>query len=62
MIAMNRQDMISALKEIREYFDQRADADYSGIRICYVPNKEMALLDVVETIIENMEFTPINRL
>ena len=42
--AQNR-DLLEALKECEEYFDQRADADHNGER--YVGNAEMKMLTVV---------------
>lgn len=42
--------MSAALHEIREYFEQRADADCDGDPAEYRPNLEMRMLAEVETV------------
>jgi hypothetical protein len=48
--AQNR-DLLEALKECEEYFDQRADADHNGER--YVGNAEMKMLTTVRDAIDH---------
>jgi len=43
---MTTEELIELLEEIREYFDDRADADHDGER--FIANKEMRLMDLVD--------------
>ena len=44
--------LLSALKECREYFDQRSDCDHNGI--AFVANEENRLLGVVDSAIQQL--------
>lgn len=46
-------DLLGALRECEDYFDDRADADHDDTG--FVPNKEMALLTTVRAAIAKAE-------
>lgn len=46
---MNKEELIELLEEIREYFDDRSDADHDGER--FVANQEMKMMDLVDNVI-----------
>lgn len=51
---LTNRDIEIILSEVREYFDQRADAEYFTDRAAAVPNDEMALLVGVDDIIDEL--------
>ena len=47
-----RSELLGLIEELREYFDQRADADYQGEEDGFVGNDEMKMLTEIDSVLE----------